>query len=136
MAYPDRTPVDDLVEARQPRQGTVLSPAIKDVILRRDAVAKWVRGLQAEHEAACEAVAKLDTDYKEANARAYLEAEGPVKEREARATLATIKLYGQWQAQLGVRRSAEKAMELASDDLELLTAALHAHNREVRELGG
>lgn len=87
---------------------------------------------------ACEQCALAEVAHKGAEAKAYLKADGPVEERKRRAALATdvMVAYSDLCEAKMARRITEKAMHVREEELGVLTALCHAHNREVKVLEG
>lgn len=116
--------------------GPDLSPALLELLHRRDELKRLIdRGI-CEYKTAAESEANLNTQHEREFAEAYLKAEGPVKERECRAKLETMTSYSALQVAIALRRSAKAAVDARQKDLDALSALAHAHNREIRVLGG
>lgn len=105
---------------------------LRDLLTRRDALSEERQRRDAVLEAATEAEAHWTTEYERAAATAYLKATGPVKEREARATLATMTEYRELQQAIALRRSGGSAIRALEKDFDSVTAAIHAFNRQLR----
>lgn len=113
-----------------------LSPAILALLRKRKGTRERSDNLHQVLQRSCETEATLKWRFEEEYAKAFMAASGPVKEREQAATLATSRTRKELYEAIGVRRYAKAAIDSLDKDAELLTAALHAHNREMKVLGG
>lgn len=113
-----------------------LSPALLDLLKKRDDNRERADNLHGVHKTACENEALFKWKLEEEFAKEFLSSSGPVKEREQRATLATSRVRRELYEAIGVRRYAKAAIDSLDRDSELITAALHAHNREMKTLHG
>jgi hypothetical protein len=120
------------------RQETRLSLAVGSLVERRDQVKALVDPMLDEHRIACEQVADAEYRHEQAEAKAFTQVDGAMELRKRLAILdeevakASSDL---WEAKM-MRRITEKALHVREKDLEFLTAAAHAHNRELKVLGG
>lgn len=99
---------------------------------------KLEAGLKALRDAAAD-YATAEHQYREARAKAYLQAGGTVGEREARADLVTGELRLQRDLADGMRSSALEAVRSRRQQLSALQSLLAAHRSEaeyVRTSGG
>lgn len=74
--------------------------------------------------------------YLKAKAEAILEAQGTVQEKDATATLKTIKLLSDYEISVGYRRAVKDILNARVEQLRTLQASFHAYNRELKELRG
>lgn len=105
---------------------------LRDLLTRRDHLSGERQRRENELEMATQAEAHWQAKYERAKAEQYLRADGPVKEREARATLATIKEFTELQQAIALRRSAGGALRTLEKDFDSITAAIHALNRQMK----
>lgn len=105
---------------------------LRDLLTRRDALSEERQRRDNELDTATAAEAHWTTEFEYAHANAYLKATGPVKEREARATLATMNQYRELQQAIALRRSASGAVRALEKDFDSITAAIHALNRQMK----
>lgn len=91
---------------------------------------------ERENELANECEAKYKTQFEFEYATEFLRAEGSVKERECRAKVATIELFGALNQAIALRRSSRAAIDSRMKQLDCITAQGHSYNRELKVLGG
>lgn len=113
-----------------------LSPAILDILRKRDDTRERADNLHAVLKTACDQEAELKWRFENEYATGYNSASGPVKSREQAAILATAQVRKALYEAIGTRRYAKAAIDSLDKDAELLTAALHSHNRELKVLQG
>lgn len=116
--------------------GPDLSPAILALLKKRKETRERSDNLHGVHQQACETEAELKWKLEQEHAKAYTEASGTNEDRKQAAIIATARVRREYYEALGVKRYAKAAIDSLDRDAELLTAALHAHNREIRTLGG
>jgi hypothetical protein len=65
-------------------------------------------------------------------ATAYVEATGPTEMRRQLATIAAAVEHARLDVATGLRRSASEAADMRAKELETVSAAFHAYNRELK----
>ena len=134
-----RAPFPSVEEnANRSREETRLSLAIGSLLERRDQIKALIDPLLEEHELACRQVADAEGKFIEAEARAYLDAKGPVEERKRKARLVeavAVAASDMAEAKM-MKRITEKALHVREKDLDCLTALAHSHNRELKVFEG
>ena len=122
-----------------------LSHALEELVRRRDQLKSSYETAIRAHRNAAQRASELENDLKREWATNYLKhrashEEGarplPETDAKARADLDTDRLHREWVIAKAVRASAEEALKTWRADMEFLEALAHAHNRELRTLGG
>lgn len=122
-----------------------LSPALEELVKRRDQLKEqYDRALAANNKAA-QAEGRLEALLKLEWGKAYLayrtshkEGERPMPETDAKAhaDIDTDALRLEFLAAQAVRRASSEALGIWISDIKFLESACHAHNRELKTLGG
>ena len=115
--------------------GTPISPTIAELIKRRDQLQVLIDDRLVMHRQANENEAELESEFKKAWSRAFLRADGSVRERECRADLETEALHRRLLDARALRRSASECLKAWESDIDCITALAHLANRELRVLG-
>lgn len=89
------------------------------------------KGVIAHHKAQLEA-AEAETDFKREAAAAFLVAEGPVAEREARAEEKVTKLRYEYLVKAALAKSALEALRARQSQLSALQTVAGAYKEEAR----
>lgn len=113
-----------------------LSPALLEILHRRDEVARQLEEALHEYRSSNESEAILNAQYEREFAEAFLRGEGTQKDRECQAKLAAKDTYQALQMAIAIRRSGRGALDAHGKDMDALSAMAHAHNREMKVLGG
>lgn len=113
-----------------------LSPALLEIMRRRKDTRERAENLHQVHQTACEREGELKWKLEQEHAKAYTAATGTNEDRKQAAIIATSRVRQEYYEALGVKRYAKAAIDSLDKDAELLTAALHAHNRELKTLEG
>lgn len=123
---------------------TNLSPALAELVSRRDQLQREYQRALAANKRAHEKEAELEARLKEEWSKAYLlhrssheEGQRPMAETDARARadLETGDIHREYLVAKAVRRASAEALSVWERDLEFLTASAHAINRELKVLG-
>lgn len=106
-----------------------------DAILELNRLCERINGLDGELRECATTLALRDHEYKRAYARAYVAAEGPVKERECRADIATENEYLALKVAEAQHQVTRDAMFSVRAQLTALQSIANALRAEL-ELGG
>jgi len=117
-----------------------ISPTMAALIEQLNTVRKRMREAEADYQHAVDAEADAVGAFEKAHAIAMLQSEKPTEGlRQAEATLATSEQALQKRLTTGLRRAASETGKNARQEAEVLEAAFHAYNREIKaelELAG
>ena len=109
-----------------------ISPTLRFLFSQLEDVRKSVaQTLRAVREANDNEAEASDL-FRRAFAKAYVTAAGPTEMRRQLAILETADLHARLDVATGLRRSASEAADLRAKELEALTGAYNAYNRELK----
>lgn len=114
-----------------------LSPAIAAIVARCELIHDLADKANEEYRTASQREAEAEVEYEIKYHTEYQASEGAtIGDKRADAVLGSqAELRAKLRAQ-GERRAAKTACDLCTSEFEAMTAALNAHNRELRVLAG
>lgn len=117
---------------------TPLSPALQEFLSRADRLAKEAEASRLAWREQRDKVSALERNYKILYEKALtsLAGEGDAHWRKAKAEAETSQAAYELELAKNLGRSMYEAHKERIEEMETLRAAIHAHNRELRELGG
>lgn len=117
---------------------TSLSLALQELLSRAERVAKEAESSRLSWREQRDKVAGLERDYKVAYEKALtaLAGERDAHWRKAKAEAELASQAYELELAKNLSRSMYEAHKERIEEMETLRAAIHAHNRELRELGG
>lgn len=130
---------DQLIEPVNFNPGFQLSPAIQELLRRYDDIRNNVNQALIVNKRCHQEEAKLDSNYKQRKEELFITYRGEglsVRDSEAKVAVELADTYVKLTQVAATRRATQDALNAWCRELDLIQAALHAHNREVRYMQG